>query len=78
MPSIGIESAPDAVDSEYHSGSDTRSMTNHISIQVEDDEQYERLQQVRAKYGLTWKGLLIQGARRVEEDDPAVGDDDEP
>ena len=53
-------------------------MTNHISIQVEDDEQYERLQQVRTKYGLTWKGLLIQGARRVEEDDPAVGDDDEP
>ena len=45
-------------------------MTNHISVQIEDDEQYERLQQVRAKYGLTWKGLLIQGARRVEEDDP--------
>lgn len=52
-------------------------MTNHISIQVEDDEQYERLQQMRAKYGLTWKGLLIQGARRVEEDDPTVGDDDD-
>lgn len=47
-------------------------MTNHISIQVESDEQYERLQQIREQYGLTWKGLLIQGVFHLEEQDTAI------
>jgi hypothetical protein len=51
-------------------------MTNHISIQVESDEQYERLQQVREKYGVTWKGLLIQGTFHLEAQDTAVEEDE--
>jgi hypothetical protein len=52
-------------------------MTNHISIQVESDEQYERLQQIREQYGLTWKGLLIQGVFHLEEQDTATGEANE-
>lgn len=52
-------------------------MTNHISIQVEDDDQYNRLQQVREKYGLTWKGLLVQGVFHLENEDAALAEDDE-
>lgn len=52
-------------------------MTNHISIQVENDDQYERLQEIREKYGVTWKGLLIQGAFHLERLDTATEEDDE-
>jgi hypothetical protein len=52
-------------------------MTNHISIQVENDDQYERFQQVREKYGVTWKGLLLQGTFHLEGQDTAVEEDDE-
>ena len=55
----------------------TSPMTNHISIQVEDDNQYERFQQVREKYGVTWKGLLIQGTFHLEAQDSAVEEDHE-
>ena len=44
-------------------------MTNHISIKVEDDDQYEYLQEVRERYGVTWKGLLVQGAFHLESQD---------
>ena len=54
-----------------------RAMTNHISIQVESDEQYERFQQIREQYGLTWKGLLIQGVFHLEEQDTAIEEADE-
>lgn len=40
-----------------------------IYIEVEDDEQYEELQRIKKKHGLTWKGLLLQGARRMEGED---------
>lgn len=49
-------------------------MTNHISIKVEDDDQYERLQQAREKYGLTWKGLLVQGVFHVQQQDSALAE----
>ncbi|MFC6874762.1 hypothetical protein [Halobellus marinus] len=42
-------------------------MTNNIHIQVDDDEQFEKMKELKDKYGLTWKGLLVQGMKRVEE-----------
>lgn len=44
-------------------------MTNHISIKVEDDDQYEHLQEIRERYGVTWKGLLVQGSFHLEDQD---------
>jgi len=44
-------------------------MTNNIHIEVDDDEQYEKMQRLKDKHGLTWKGLLVQGMKRVEEDE---------
>ena len=66
-----VRETPKLPDPRYHT------MTNHISIQVESDEQYERLQQIREQYGLTWKGLLIQGVFHLEEQDTATGEANE-
>ena len=52
-------------------------MTNHISIKVEDDEQYEHLQEIRERYGVTWKGLLVQGTFHLEDQDRTLEEDDE-
>lgn len=38
------------------------STASRISIEVEDDDQYERFQEAREKHGLAWKGLLMEGA----------------
>lgn len=43
--------------------------TNKIYVEMDDDEQYEELKRIKKKHGLTWKGLLLQGARRMEGDD---------
>lgn len=43
--------------------------TNKIYVEMEDDEQYEELKRIKKKHGLTWKGLLLQGARRMEGND---------
>jgi hypothetical protein len=40
-----------------------------VYIEIEDEEQYEELQRIKKKHGLTWKGLLLQGARRMEGED---------
>ncbi len=40
-----------------------------IYIEVDDDKQYEELHRIKKKHGMTWKGLLLQGARRMEGDD---------
>ena len=42
-------------------------MTSNIHIQVDDDEQFEKMKELKDRYGLTWKGLLVQGMKRVEE-----------
>lgn len=36
---------------------------------MDDDEQYEEVKRIKKKHGLTWKGLLLQGARRMEDED---------
>ncbi|WP_199174717.1 hypothetical protein [Halegenticoccus soli] len=41
-----------------------------IRIEFDDDEQYERLKELKKHRGLTWKGLLLEGERRVLEQTP--------
>jgi hypothetical protein len=41
-------------------------VTNHVNIEVPDDEQYERLKRVKNEYGLTWRGMLIHAADDLE------------
>lgn len=43
--------------------------TNKIYVEMDDDEQYKELKRIKKKHGLTWKGLLLQGARRMEGED---------
>jgi len=38
-----------------------------IRIEFDDDEQYERLKELKKHRGLTWKALLLEGERRKSE-----------
>jgi len=37
-----------------------------IEIRFASDREYERLRHIREKYGVQWRGMLIQGAKRLE------------
>jgi len=37
-------------------------VSNHVNIEVPDDEQYERIKRVKTNIGLTWRGMLIHAA----------------
>ena len=37
-----------------------------IEIRFANDREYERLRRIRDKYGVQWRGMLIQGAKRLE------------
>jgi predicted HTH transcriptional regulator len=37
-----------------------------IEIQFASDAEYERLRAIRDKYGVTWRGMLLFGAQRLE------------
>jgi len=41
-----------------------------IRIEFDDDAQYERLKELKKRRGLTWKGLLLEGEKRVREETP--------
>ena len=41
-----------------------------IRIEFDDDKQYERLKELKKHRGLTWKGLLLEGEKRVLEQTP--------
>jgi hypothetical protein len=41
-----------------------------IRIEFDDEEQYERLKELKQHRGLTWKGLLLEGEKRVLEETP--------
>jgi hypothetical protein len=41
-----------------------------IRIEFDDEEQYERLKKLKKHRGLTWKGLLLEGEKRVHEETP--------
>lgn len=43
--------------------------SNKAYAEFDNEEQYERLKEIKQKHGLTWKGLLLQGARRMEGED---------
>ncbi len=38
-----------------------------IEIRFASDREYERLRHIRNKYGVQWRGMLILGARRLED-----------
>ena len=37
-----------------------------IEIQFRSEAEYRRLRSIRDKYGVQWRGMLIQGAKRLE------------
>ena len=37
-----------------------------IEICFANDREYERLRHIRDKYGVQWRGKLLQGAKRLE------------
>ncbi|ELY94007.1 hypothetical protein C482_18834 [Natrialba chahannaoensis JCM 10990] len=41
-----------------------------VRIEFDDEEQYERLKELKKHRGLTWKGLLLEGEKRVLEETP--------
>jgi hypothetical protein len=41
-----------------------------IRIEFDDDTQYERLKELKQHRGRTWKGLLLEGEKRVREETP--------
>jgi len=46
-------------------------VSNHVNIEVPDDEQYKRIKRVKNEHGLTWRGMLIHAADDLET--PAGG-----
>lgn len=44
-------------------------MVTTIQIEVEDDEQYERLREIKRYNGLTWKGMLLHAAENLDTPD---------
>lgn len=43
-------------------------MSKEIRFTV-DDDQFERLDELKKRHGLTWKGLLLRGADLIESND---------
>lgn len=39
-------------------------------VNIPSETQYAQLDEIRDKYGLTWRGLLIRGAERLESTSP--------
>jgi hypothetical protein len=47
-------------------------------VTIPSDQQFDRLEEIRDKHGLTWRGLLIRGAERLESTSPFPRRDDRP
>ena len=41
-----------------------------VRIEFDDDEQYERLKEIKNKRGYTWKGLMLEGAEALDTGEP--------
>jgi hypothetical protein len=41
-----------------------------IRIVVEDEEQYERMQELKEAHGVTWRGMLLKGATQLDSGGP--------
>lgn len=37
-----------------------------IEIRFISDHEYKRLRRIRDKYGVQWRGMLVEGAKRLE------------
>lgn len=35
-----------------------------------DDDQYEQLKEIKERNGLTWKGMMLQAAKHIDEEGP--------
>ncbi len=35
-----------------------------------DDDQYERLKEIKERNGLTWKGMMLQAAKHMDAEGP--------
>ena len=35
-------------------------------IEIDDEDQFAALEAIRTRYGVNWRGILIQGAERLE------------
>jgi hypothetical protein len=42
----------------------------YVKVEFEDEEQYERLSDLKDAHGLTWKGLLLKGAKGLDSGGP--------
>jgi hypothetical protein len=42
----------------------------YVKIEFEDEEQYERVSELKDAHGLTWKGLLLRGTRGLDSGGP--------
>ncbi len=41
----------------------------NLNIEV-DQEEYDRLSEIKDAHGLTWKGVLLQGAKSLDTEGP--------
>jgi hypothetical protein len=41
----------------------------NLNVEV-DQEEYDRLSEIKDAHGLTWKGMLLQGARSLDTEGP--------
>ncbi|MFB1066269.1 hypothetical protein [Natrinema sp. H-ect4] len=41
----------------------------NLNIEVDQDE-YDRLSEIKDAHGLTWKGMLLQGAKSLDTEGP--------
>lgn len=41
----------------------------NLNIEVDQDE-YDRLSKIKDAHGLTWKGVLLQGAKSLDTEGP--------
>ncbi|WP_185977288.1 hypothetical protein [Haloglomus irregulare] len=45
-------------------------------IVIKDDRQFERLEAVRERHGVNWRGMLIKGAEQLEAGGVLPSDED--
>jgi len=41
-------------------------MATTVQIEIEDNDQYERLRAIKRHNGLTWKGMLLHAAENLD------------
>lgn len=44
-------------------------MATEIRFEIEDDDQFEALKDLKDRRGYTWKGLMLEGAKALNTDE---------